>query len=102
MNKKKIILCTALALIIAVVITAFNGAFAATGTSVKGDINCDGKLTSVDYRLLEKYVVSYDMSSVSAFDLSKCDYTDDGEIDIYDLREIADDASDMGTHSPRY
>lgn len=100
--KKRIILCLIFALIIACFSTVFNSALAATSTSVTGDINCDGSLTSADYRLLEKYVIDYDMSGVANFDLSKCDFNGDGSIDVMDLYEIADDAIDMGTHSPRY
>lgn len=71
-------------------------------TAVKGDINCDSKLTSADYHLLEKYLSGYDTSKITNFDAAKLDYNEDGVVDMQDLLKMGYDASDMGMYSPNY
>lgn len=100
MMKKRFISCFLLVLVISFSSIMFFNAFAASSSSVKGDVNGDKKLTRADYTLIERYLSNCDMSGFK-FDVSKADYNNDGVIDLHDLKGIAEDADDMGTYSPR-
>lgn len=100
MNKFKVLFIS-LSMVIAVLVASYCGVSAAS-TTVAGDINCDNKLTSADYNLLEKYLAGYDTTKISTFDTTKLDYNGDGAIDLQDLLAIGYYASDMGMYSPNY
>jgi len=52
------------------------------------DINGDGKLNVLDFRMLEKYLTGYDVSKLKSFNLSKCDHNGDGRVSFLDLNQL--------------
>lgn len=100
MNRFKILFVSVF-MIISVLIASISSVSAAS-TSVVGDINCDNKLTSADYHLLEKYLAGYDTTRISVFDTTKLDYNGDSAVDLQDLLLIGHNATDMGMYSPNY
>lgn len=64
------------------------------------DVNSDGSFGKTDYYLLEQYLSDYDMTKISKFNLAKCDYNDDGTVDMLDLNGFGNLLFDR--YSPRY
>ena len=53
---------------------------------VQGDINGDGKATSIDLRMIQKHILG--VTAVRGYALSACDVNGDGKVSSIDLRMI--------------
>ena len=53
---------------------------------VQGDINADGKATSIDLRMIQKHILG--VTAVRGYALSACDVNGDGKVSSIDLRMI--------------
>ena len=95
--KKRFVFLFSIILVIVIISSVFVTALA---SSTNYDNNGDGEATVVDYRLLEKYLAGYDTNDLKNFQVSRCDYNEDGQVDLIDLNRLGIKVFEQ--YSPRY